>query len=206
MRTSAPDPKQLQSLQIRRKAVLGLAIIATLAVATVSGPHRGPHEVLEWAGLVMVGICVSGRTWCTLYIGGRKTVRIVQEGPYSVTRNPLYLFSFVGAFGIGAQTGSFLLGVTSLVATVLIFYMTVKGEEAWLKAKFGRPYEAYLLTTPRFWPNLRLCRDADILEVRPNLFVRSLKDGALFFLPTPLFKGLEYAQDVSWVHPWFSLP
>ena len=41
----------------------------------------------------MILICILGRTWATLYIGGQKQRELVTKGPYSVVRNPLYLFT-----------------------------------------------------------------------------------------------------------------
>jgi protein-S-isoprenylcysteine O-methyltransferase Ste14 len=49
-----------------------------------------------------------GRTWCSLDISGRKKRELVTVGPYALVRNPLYIFTLLEAFGIGAQSGSML--------------------------------------------------------------------------------------------------
>ncbi len=56
------------------------------------------------AGVVLVGVATVGRLWCALYIGGRKNAVLVTEGPYAMTRNPLYFFSFLGFVGLGLAT------------------------------------------------------------------------------------------------------
>ena len=61
----------------------------------------------------------------------------MDRGPYSVSRNPLYVFSFIGAFGMGAQTGSVLMSCLFTLIAFLVFYATVRREEDWLKATFG---------------------------------------------------------------------
>src|SRR5438874_6144411 len=42
-----------------------------------------------------------GRIWSAAYISGRKNHELVVDGPYSLTRNPLYFFSFLGYLGAG---------------------------------------------------------------------------------------------------------
>ena len=64
-------------------------------------PDTPVHEALELAGVALIGVAILGRTWSSLYIGGRKNSVLVQYGPYSLMRNPLYTFSFIGALGIG---------------------------------------------------------------------------------------------------------
>ncbi len=88
--------------------------------------------------------------------------------PYSVCRNPLYLFSFFGAAGAGAQFGSFAAALAALLATVVVFTIVVRQEERFLAQKFGETYLAYKARVPRFLPNLRLWRHVQTLEVRPS--------------------------------------
>jgi protein-S-isoprenylcysteine O-methyltransferase Ste14 len=43
------------------------------------------------------------------------------DGPYSLMRNPLYVFTMVGAVGMGAQSGSVLVAAWFGVVTFLVF-------------------------------------------------------------------------------------
>ncbi|MBN8965496.1 MAG: isoprenylcysteine carboxylmethyltransferase family protein [Rhizobiales bacterium] len=107
-------PMTIASVQIIRKIVLGIAVlIGTLMFAfTNSSLEAGnsTHEMIEWFGIVAIVTCILGRTWASLYIGGRKIEQFVTNGPYSVMRNPLYFFSILGAAGAGAQLGSVIAG------------------------------------------------------------------------------------------------
>jgi len=201
--------QDIQRTQRIRKAVLLVAILAAVLLAAVSqtlGGETLAHEGLETVGLALILVCIIGRAWCSLYIGGRKTAEIVDRGPYSVSRNPLYLFSFMGAFGMGAQTGSIVIATLFLLIAVGVFFATVKREEHWLLANFGEPYAAYLRLTPRFWPDFRLWRDSDRLEIRPVFFLTTLRDGLAFLIAVPLFELLETAQNAGWLQVVFRIP
>jgi protein-S-isoprenylcysteine O-methyltransferase Ste14 len=204
--SSAPNLRRVQRI---RKGVLLIAILAVLAFAAVTRSLGGEtllHEGLEAIGLALIAICIVGRAWCSLYIGGRKKAEIVDRGPYSITRNPLYVFSFMGAFGMGALTGSATIAVLFLVIAVAVFAATVRREEAWLHATFGDVYDVYVARTPRFWPDVSRWRDAETLEVRPTFFLRTLLDGAVMVIAYPLFESIEYLQDIGWIRVFLSLP
>jgi protein-S-isoprenylcysteine O-methyltransferase Ste14 len=205
----AADPHHLRRVQLVRKAALSISLLLVIGLAALTRSFGGDgtvHEGLEAAGLAMIALCVVGRAWCSLYIGGRKKAEIVDQGPYSISRNPLYVFSFIGAFGMGAQTGSVTIATLFLLISVGVFYLTVRQEEGWLAATFGEPYLTYCARTPRFWPDFAKWRDRETLEVRPVFFLTTLRDGLAFFLAVPLFEALEHAQTVGWVRVLFSLP
>lgn len=196
-------------MQLIRKAALAFALVATCALAAISKTLVSApwlHAGVEAVGLALIVFCVVGRAWCSLYIGGRKKAEIVSGGPYSLCRNPLYLFSFIGAFGMGAQTGSVVIAVLFVVIAVVVFYVTVRQEEIWLTTTFGDEYRAYCARTPRLWPRFSKWRDADTIEVRPVFFLTTLRDGLAFFLAIPIFEALEQAQAVGWVQVLFSMP
>ena len=199
----------LQKIQRLRKGALLVGILAVLALAAVSRSFGGEglfSELLEMGGLALIAVCIIGRAWCSLYIGGRKTAEIVDRGPYSISRNPLYVFSFMGAFGMGALTGSLTIALLFLLIAALVFRATVKREEAWLSEAFGAAYAAYMARTPRFWPDPSKWRDSETLEIRPVFFLRTLRDGAVMAFAYPLFESLEYFQDIGWLRVVLSLP
>lgn len=210
MSVLSPSAFDLQAVQkLRKVAVLlvGLVLIgATLFTQSPDGTDGRWHEMVEWAGLGAILLAIVGRAWCSLYIGGRKKAEIVDRGPYSLSRNPLYVFSFIGAFGIGAQTGQLTIAVLFVVVGWLIFRATVHKEEAWLMDRFGDVYAAYTARTPRFWPRFRAWRDEDELTIRPAFFLLTLRDGLAFLIAIPLFESIDVAQAEGWLRVLAHLP
>lgn len=206
MATASFDLGKVQRI---RKVAMGLGILAVVAVAVMTRTPWGEnsfHEAFEAFGLALIAICIVGRAWCSLYIGGRKKDEIVARGPYSVSRNPLYVFSFIGAFGVGAQTGSVSLALLFLALTFVVFWFTVRREEAWLSEAFGQTYADYVARTPRFGPDFSKWRDEGSLEIRPRFFLTTLRDGLVFILAVPLFESVEYLQDIGWLAHLIHLP
>lgn len=195
--------------KIRKIAVLA-AILALVGLALVSQSVGGVdgewHERVEAVGFVAMILSIVGRAWCSLYIGGRKKAEIVDRGPYSITRNPLYVFSYIGAFGIGAQSGSVTIGLGFVLAAMAVFYLTVKREEAFLEREFGAVYTAYKARTPRFWPRFSLWRDEEELTIRPSLFVTTIRDGLVFLLAIPIFELIDAGQAAHWLRILVHLP
>jgi len=200
----------LQAVQRVRKAGVLAALVGLTALTLVSQSQTGldspMHEGVEALGLAAIVFAIVGRAWCSLYIGGRKKAEIVVRGPYSITRNPLYVFSFFGAFGVGAQSGSLTIAVLFMLASYAVFYLTVRREEAWLGATFGAAYEAYKARTPRFLPRLSLWRDETELSVRPSFFLTTIRDGLVFLLAIPLFEAIDLAQAEGWLKVLAYLP
>ena len=205
----SPDAAALRRVQLRRKLVLAGVIVAFVGAAAVTRPlsEGGVWEAaLATAGLAAIVAAIVGRGWCSLYIGGRKTREIVTRGPYSVSRNPLYLFSFLAAFGVGAQTGSLVLSAAAVLLTFVVFRQTVLREEAWLRAAFGAEYDRYLSDTPRFWPRWSSWRDEPRLEISPARFVTTVLDGSVLLLILPVTAALSAARAEGLVPVLLTLP
>lgn len=164
------------------------------------------HEAIEWFGLLLIVLCIFGRSWCTLYIGGRKSGRLVTEGPYSVSRNPLYLFSIMGAAGVGAQIGSIAMMLVAAGFAWLVFHLVALREERRLGRKFGAAYRRYARRVPRLLPRFKSWRTSETIEVRPAHVMRTFIDACVFLVAIPLAEGFEYLHGIGALPVLFRLP
>lgn len=200
----------LTAVQAVRKAVLLAAILLGGAFVMVGDSRWASgtlaHESIEWFGLILIVVCILGRTLCTLYIGGRKIESLVQIGPYSVSRNPLYFFSILGAVGAGAQLGSLVLAFATGFVVWLIFLIVILKEEQVLTERFGTVYADYLGRVPRLFPRMALWQDVEKIEVSPRLVRMTALDASVFLLSVPLAEGFEYLHDAGILPTWFILP
>lgn len=195
--------------RLRRPAswMLGFLWLAALAATASTWPlHGATHELIEELGALLVGLCIAGRVYCTLYIAGHKNGRLVREGPYSVSRNPLYFFSLLGVAGVGMSSGALTLGVVFAGSYFGIVHLTVLSEEQRLLANFGDAYRAYLREVPRWIPALTLWRDANVVTVQPALVARRFVESAGLLLAMPLVELLEQLHAASLLPVVLTLP
>ncbi|GLS19037.1 sodium:proton antiporter [Labrys miyagiensis] len=186
--------------------IIGFVVLLFTDSAWQNTAGRGMDETIESIGLVLMAIAIVGRTWCSLYIGGRKKQIIVEEGPYSICRNPLYVFSFIGAAGAGAQFGAISTAILVCAITIVVFAIVTRKEEQFLRDKFGRAYEAYCGRVPRFIPNFRLWRPVPTLEIQTSLVTRTFLDACLFLAAYPVAEAIEWLQDAHYLPVYFLLP
>lgn len=200
----------IADVQLIRKGVLGVAVLIGILMFafTNSSLDAGgsTHEMIEWVGIVAIVVCILGRTWASLYIGGRKIEQFITNGPYSVTRNPLYFFSILGSAGSGAQLGSVVAGAIFGVLAWVVFYVVVRQEERLLSDRYGADYAAYLATVPRFLPDPRLWHDEPTLTVLPPKILRTFGDAMFLLLTVPLAEGFEQLQNLGVLPVLFRLP
>lgn len=209
MTTATTDAFDLQRIQKIRKWAIGLSLLAVVILAMFSATWWGDgptHEAVEAVGLGAIVMSIVGRAWCSLYIGGRKKMEVVSTGPYSLSRNPLYVFSYIGAFGVGAQTGSMVIAALFVLIAVVVFHFTIEKEEAWLSAEFGEAYRDYMARTPRCGPDFSKWRDEESLSIRPRFFLTTIRDGLVFLLAIPIFESVDMAQAAGWLPVLVRLP
>lgn len=187
---------------VQRKRIRFVQIGAVIAAGLVLFSHpvfNDPvtHEVIELAGLGFILACVFGRLWSILYIGGIKNQRLATTGPYSITRNPLYFFSTLGAFGIGLAIGSFTCAFLLAAFTYLVFRVTARKEADFLRAQFPAEYKAYERRTPLFWPRPSLYVEGEDPEFSPNALKRTFIDALFFIALFPIIETIEHFQETG---------
>jgi protein-S-isoprenylcysteine O-methyltransferase Ste14 len=124
-------------------------------------PFSQAVPVVLGAAAAFSALGVLLRVWGTAYLGPAtvtsmemKSGAMVADGPYRFLRNPLYLGLWFMAAALAflmPPTGAL---ATMALSTVFLIRLTL-GEEAFLSAQLGEPYQAYLRAVPRFVPLLR---------------------------------------------------
>jgi protein-S-isoprenylcysteine O-methyltransferase Ste14 len=172
-----PSLAQRLRKPVSRLAVAGLVPLYFALPRTQSTALA--HAALV-TGFVAVLIAMLGRLWCALYIAGRKNAELCQDGPYSLVRNPLYVFSFLGAVGIalaGARTGF----APIVAALFLVYYhFVVRAEERQLAELFPGTYAAYCARVPRGLPRLNGYRSRTLLTLDPRFVTRAAREVVWF--------------------------
>jgi protein-S-isoprenylcysteine O-methyltransferase Ste14 len=193
-----------------RKSIIAFAIMASIAFLFISGSYETDggllHESIEWIGVILIVTCILGRTWCTLYIGGRKEAVLVTAGPYSICRNPLYVFSIIGAIGVGAQFGSVTVALICGFFVWIVFLWTVRMEEAAMTRIFQDDYRRYLERVPRFWPAFKLWQSPTTIVVQPRNILTTFLDALVFLTAIPLMETFEYLHDSGILPVLLKLP
>lgn len=182
---------------------IGFAVLFSAPTVVEDSPLDLALDTFAW---LLFGIYVFFRVWATIYVGGRKDRMLQTEGPYSITRNPLYFGSF--CFGLSA---AFFLDSLSLAAGVVLvwfiyIYQVIKAEERFLESRFGEPFREYCRRTPRFFPSPFLYRSDDSLTIELRaLRVESKRLLIALLLPISAEIIMHFRMVPWWPH-WFRLP
>jgi protein-S-isoprenylcysteine O-methyltransferase Ste14 len=180
--------------------IFGFAILMLLVFTGHSFSQNGIVDMLfEIFGLFLLSVCSLGRLWALMYISGNKKRLLITDGPYSMVRNPLYVFSLVGALGIGLASENML--VLALIAVFYSFYypFTIFAEEKKLIKKFGQAYLEYMKKTPRFLPKLSLHKEPAIYTINARSFAKNFIYGMWFVWIFMLIDVLEKLQDLGYI-------
>lgn len=78
--------------------------------------------------------------------------KLVTEGIYAHTRNPMYLGNLMIAGGICLVYGSPWMYLGAFGFFLLVYLSITRAEDRYLRGQFGDEYDAYCRVTNRFWP------------------------------------------------------
>jgi protein-S-isoprenylcysteine O-methyltransferase Ste14 len=83
----------------------------------------------------------------------RKNEALATSGPYAHTRNPLYFGSLLIGIGFAIAARSWWIGIALVAMFFVIYLPVIRGEEAFLRAKFPG-FEEYARHVPRMFPRI----------------------------------------------------
>ena len=175
--------------------------VAALAIFILFSANKWEEtyvaSILFAGGCFLVAIASLGRLWCSLYIGGYKKNVLITEGPYSMCRNPLYFFSFLGAVGVGLSTETFLITFVISFGYAIYYQFVIHSEEAVLLKKHGDAYRNYRDATPAFFPRLSLLREPETSTVNPRIFRKHAFDALWFMWIIGIIEIIEAFHDLG---------
>jgi protein-S-isoprenylcysteine O-methyltransferase Ste14 len=113
----------------------------------------GQPEMLKWslplgAVVSLLGLCM--RIWATGWL--RKDEVLTVQGPYALTRNPLYLGTLTLALGHSLMSGVPLAPILFPVLCFLLYLPTMREEEEFLALAHDAAYEEYRARVPLLLP------------------------------------------------------
>ena len=119
---------------------------------------RPTARSLVWGGIIgIAGLLVRGLAAGFL----KKQETLTIAGPYSYTRNPLYLGSAALAAGFAAACHSWYAAAVVAAYFACFYPPVMRREERELQARYGTSFDDYAARVPLFFPGFTPVRFAD---------------------------------------------
>ena len=168
-----PSTKSWQHLAFR---ILFRTFFICLIVLSVLGFE--PQDLWRYVfggGLLAIGFGLALR--CTGYLGWDNAfgddTGLRTKGPFSISRNPIYMVSIVGMLGWALLANSIMVSI--LFALWAALYLVAPFvEEPWMRSRYGDQFTNYSRAVPRYVdvrPTLHEALSAAELKVPPVLII-----------------------------------
>jgi len=160
---------------------------------------------LFFIGIVLVAIASLGRMWCSIYIAGYKDDKLVMEGPYSMSRNPLYFFSAIGTLGIGCVTETFTFPIVFIILFSIYYPYVIKSEEIRLKKIFGSYFDEYVKRVPAFFPKFSIFSEPQKYNVNPLVYRQHILSALWFIWTVGIIELIEGIKEIGLITPLWQI-
>lgn len=170
MKPEIPESKEKSGLLLPRWAipivwaVIVLIILVILPwVISYIGPHLGwtqnKPEFWNTIGLIAVALGLAMYAWCLVYHfrSYRTSVRLgfspphlVTDGPYQISRNPMYVSAIFAWIGWTVFYGSPAVFIALVLLWSMFTFFVIPGEEHQLEELFGADYRDYKRSVRRW--------------------------------------------------------
>ena len=133
---------------------IALALLAQHFAPRILGadaPARYPGLAILIVGLTLdVWAMVSMRRARANILPNRAADKLITDGPFAVSRNPIYLGNTLFMLGLGGVLNSLWMFLAAFAAAGLTSVLAIRREEAHLKLRFGTEWDAYAARVPRW--------------------------------------------------------
>lgn len=156
-----PDPlSRVGGWLFTYRTTIPLPIAAALLLIPPNSLPFSLSTSLAWPGVLAVAAGELLRLWAVHHIGVISRTRsdrlgpLVETGPFSLVRNPLYLGNIL--LWLGFTVSARLLWLAPFVVLLLAaeYHAIVRWEERLLESRVGTAYRAYTQRVPRWLPSM----------------------------------------------------
>jgi len=154
--------------RFRRWFKLRFAVMYPIAIFVVLFSNCDDRSIGVSIGFIIAGLFI--RSWANGY--AIKMDKLTTSGPYAFVRHPLYLGTMFIAAGFIVMLKIYYIGIFFIAIMAIVYYRTIKKEEAMLEAKFKNAYLEYKKKVPGMLPAVFPYREG---EKWPFSFKRLIK-------------------------------
>lgn len=156
-----------------------IGILIAVIIIIISKPNK--WSILGGFTLSIIGNLL--RFWASGYI--KKEREIAKSGPYSLTRNPLYLGNLIIGMGFCLASWQIISILVFLLYFFLFYIPLIKGEEKRMTELFKNTYLEYRKSVPVFFPRLKRFEKTEGFSFKNSLENkewRAILSNLLFYL------------------------
>jgi len=193
-------------MDIQKRRLIGAKVLggATLILMLISQPHT--NILMDILGFILIVASGVGRIWSLAYIAGLKSKRVISYGAYSISRNPLYFFSFLGFIGAGLAFGSIIISTLLILTFAITHIPIILYEERKLLSIFGDEFKEYMQRVPRFFPKISLLDNPKDAEFHPKQFTKSAIEATYIILSYAVIKLIVWLHSIDILPNMVGLP
>jgi protein-S-isoprenylcysteine O-methyltransferase Ste14 len=150
-RGTMEDEKDSPGVIAMPPVIVGAFLIAGLVLEYLfswpqlaqSAQYIAGGVLIAASGLLMPGILLRFRRAGTHLDVRKSTSAIITDGPYRVSRNPIYVSLMLLYFGIGLMVDGVWIIILAAPLAMVIHHGVILREERYLEKKFGEEYLTY---------------------------------------------------------------
>lgn len=142
--------------------ILGIAIVASIVFSALLPIRDYFYSILIWFSIPGMFILIGGLllgVWALIELFWNSTNiqphmaadRLVTSGPFSFSRNPIYLGNTAATIGIGLAFNQPWFIVMGMMHAALVQILAIEREELHLEARFGKDWVKYRNRVSRWY-------------------------------------------------------